>query len=87
MISAEEFGALKKRIDSLEALVDRLAMSHKDVLEKYLPEAVNGLNKLIATVAASQTESTNRLTELATGIGTLATAVDRIQDELEFPTG
>jgi hypothetical protein len=94
MISAEEFEALKKRIDSLESSVARLAVSYKDVLEKYPPEAVNGLNTFIGKVTASQTDAerfviglTNKMTEVAAGVGTLAMAVDRIQEELEFRAG
>lgn len=84
MISDEEFATLKKRVEDLESLVHGLALSHKDVLEKYLPEAVNGLNGLITGVAASNSELTNKVTDLMNAWSQFVDVTEKRFDDLEF---
>jgi hypothetical protein len=86
MPSAEDFDALKKRVDDLEGMVHRLTSSHKDVLEKYLPEATNALNEYIGRVAATQADVTNKLTGTMEFVAKLSSEIEGIQTELELRT-
>lgn len=84
MVSDEDLEAVKKRVGDIEDLLKRVALSHKDVLEKYLPEAVDSLNMAIKTLGTSHVDLTNKVTDLMNGMGTLVKTVEAIQDELEL---
>lgn len=64
MVSREEFEALRKLVEDLADLSRRTALSHKDVLEKYLPEAVNTLGEKIVNLSTSHVDLANKVADL-----------------------
>jgi len=91
MPTSEEFEALVNRVSTLEANLNRVASSYKEVLEQHLPEVTNTLGNFIKGATAVQADNTSKLmtladaiTKLADNVTALMETVQGIQDELDL---
>jgi hypothetical protein len=91
MPTVEEFEALVNRVDTLEANLNRVASSYKEVLEQHLPEVTNTLGNFMKSVTGVQADNRTKLmaladaiTKLAGNVTALMETVQGIQDELDL---
>jgi hypothetical protein len=83
MVSDQDFSELKQQVAGMNELLGRLARSHKDLLEKLLPEVMEKLNKHIVYIGESHTDLMNKTSALMEQIGMLADSVNTRLDILE----
>jgi len=83
MISQEAYDALLKRVAELEANLGRVAVSHKAVLENYLPQVAEGVANLTGQLSASQQERDAKMTQMFQQILGFVEAFDKRIEMLE----